>query len=367
MKRILLPLSAAVLATQVHAEAKVGSVTINPFAGYTVSDSKRELNDGVTYGLNGEYRLTPNWAAQLYYNETGTEITGDSSTSDNYYDFKKYGFNALYYFMPESRLQPYLVMGAGNGEYESDNDTQLNLGAGARFFVTKALSVNGELIASHSTDDDYDDGLVSLGVAYTFGGKDEKKPEPAPVAAVVAAPLDSDGDGVVDPNDKCPGTPAGVKVDATGCELDSDADGVVDSKDACPGTPAGTAVDETGCRFQKESVELQIQFPTNSAEIAEQYQSEIKKLADFLVKYPAVAINIEGHTDAQGSNEFNKQLSQKRAESVKAQLVTRYGINANRINPIGFGEEKPVASNDTAEGRKQNRRVVAVISASYKE
>src|SRR5690606_16543731 len=98
-------------------------------------------------------------------------------------------------------------------------------------------------------------------------------------------------DGVIDANDRCPGTPPGTPVDATGCELDSDGDGVVDSKDACPGTPPGTRVDARGCVPQKttvETIKLNILFPTNSDEVTDQYQSEVKKVADFLNKYPDV-------------------------------------------------------------------------------
>ena len=369
MKRVLLPLSAALLATQVYAEAKPGSVTINPFYGYSVQDSKRQLNDNATYGLNLEYRLTENWAAQAYWAQTETEGRGDNWGSDRYYDYQQYGFNALYYFMPTSSLQPYVQFGAGNAEYEGlgyrgDNETQLNVGAGVRYFITDALSVNGALIAFHSTDDDLDDGLVQLGVAYSFGGK-SKKVEPAP--APVAAPVDSDGDGVPDSADKCPGTPAGAVVDANGCELDSDGDGVVDRLDLCPGTPAGVPVDETGCNFKEVTMKMNILFATSSAEITETYQPEVQKVADFLKKYPKVAIDVEGHTDSTGRAAFNRQLSQKRADSVKAALVTRYGISANRINAVGYGPDKPVADNSTAAGRDQNRRVVAVITTTVKE
>lgn len=370
MKRALLPLSICMLAaTPALADHKTGQVSINPYAGYLVPDSKRELNDGPVYGLGVEYRVAPNVGTQLFYNESGTEFEGDTGFTDSkdYFDTKRCGVNVLYYLMSEGRLQPYLLGGMANAEDEADNETQLNLGAGARFFITDALSVNGELVGMHSTDDDLDDGMVNLGVAYSFGGQPPQKKEAPKAAVVAAAPLDSDGDGVIDPNDQCPGTPAGTPVDSVGCPLDSDKDGVIDPNDKCPGTPAGTAVDETGCRFQQESVELQIQFPTNSAAIADKYQSEVKNLADFLVKYPNVAITIEGHTDAQGSNEFNKKLSQRRADSVKSELVTRYGISANRISTVGYGEEKPVATNDTAAGREQNRRVMSVISASYKE
>lgn len=367
MKRVLLPLSAALLAVPAHADSKVGSFTINPQVGYTVPDSKRNLNDGVTYGINGEYRLTPNWAAQVYYNQSGTEVEDAAGVSDNHYDYERYGFNALYYFSPAAKLQPYLLVGMGNAEYEGfgtmrrDNETQLNLGGGVRYFVTQAFSVNGQLVGSHSADDDLDDGTVSLGVAYSFGGSEPKK-EPAPVVA--AAPLDSDGDGVIDPNDKCPGTPAGVKVDANGCELDSDGDGVVDSKDACPGTPPGTRVDARGCVPQKatvETIKLNILFATNSDVVTEQYQAEVKKVADFLNKHSDVTVTIEGHTDSQGSDAYNQALSQRRADSVKKQLVTRYGIAAERVTAVGFGESRPVASNDTAAGRAENRRVVALM------
>src|SRR5690606_3906551 len=178
---------------------------------------------------------------------------------------------------------PYLLMGIGNGEYEGDNDTQLNLGGGVRYFVTHAFSMNAQLAGSHSTDDDLDDGLFSLGLSYAFGGS-EKQPEPAP-APIAAAPMDSDGDGVIDANDKCPGTLPGVRVDVTGCPLDSDRDGVTDDKDLCPGTPAGTRVDARGCKPEKTTVEtlkLNILFATNSDVVTEQYQAEIRKVAEFL-------------------------------------------------------------------------------------
>jgi len=377
MKRILLPLGVCLLVTPVFADSHVGQVSINPFVGYSVPDSKRDLNDSVTYGVNFEYRITSNWAAQIYYNTSGTEVTGDPTASDDSTDYQKYGISALYYFMPEAKLQPYLVLGAGAGEYESDNnpfnhndnDTQVNLGAGVRYFITHEFSVNGELTNAHSYGDDYNDQLVSLGVSYAFGGS-KAKPAPKPAPAPVAAPMDSDMDGVIDAEDKCPDTATGLKVDATGCPLDSDHDGVSDDKDACPGTPAGTKVDSHGCKPKKmtvESIRLNIQFPTNSAVVPEKYQPEIKKVADFLTKFPDTSVTIEGHSDSQGAAKYNQALSQRRADSVKQQLITRYGIAADRVNAIGYGESKPIATNDTAAGRAQNRRVVAVMQKEVME
>lgn len=337
MKKIMLPLGICLLSAHAVAETKVGQVSIDPFVGYTIPDSKRDINDGLTYGLNAEYRATANWAAQVFYNESGTEVTGDPGASDNSYDTKKYGLNVVHYFSPEAKVQPYVLVGAGNAENENDNETLLNLGGGVRYFVTEAFSVNGGLVASHTTDDDLDDGLTSIGVSYAFGGKKEvpviAAPEPAP-APVAAAPVDSDGDGVTDDLDKCPGTPAGTRVDSYGC------------------VPK---------KLTLETVKLNIQFDTNKDVITEAYQPEVKKVAAFLNQHNDVVVDIEGHTDAQGSDQYNLTLSQRRADAVKKELVTRYGIAANRVNAKGYGESKPVANNDNANGRAQNRRVVALI------
>ena len=366
MKRILIPLSVCLLAAPAFADNHTGQFSINPFVGYSKPDNERNLNDAPSYGVNFEYRATPNWAAQLYWNKSETKVTGGSARGD----YQKYGVNAVYYLIPEAKLQPYLIGGAGNGEFQDDNDTEVNVGAGVRYYFNHQLSVNGELIGSRSIDNDVTDGMIALGVAYAFGGNERKPVAPAPAPAPVAAPLDSDNDGVVDTQDKCPDTPAGVKVDAGGCPLDSDKDGVPDYKDACPGTAPGTKVDAHGCTPKKmtvESIRLNIQFPTNSSVVPEKYQSEIKKVADFLSKYPDVSVTIEGHSDSQGAAKYNQMLSQKRADSVRQQLITRYKIAGDRIKAIGYGESRPIASNDTAAGRAQNRRVVAVMQKEVME
>ncbi|MDV7400154.1 OmpA family protein, partial [Arthrospira platensis SPKY1] len=94
---------------------------------------------------------------------------------------------------------------------------------------------------------------------------------------------------------------------------------------------------------------------------------EVKRVADFLNSYQDVTVEIEGHTDAQGAEAYNQTLSQRRADSVKKALVTRYGIAAERVKAIGYGESRPVASNDTAAGRAENRRVVAVMQKEVLE
>jgi OOP family OmpA-OmpF porin len=179
------------------------------------------------------------------------------------------------------------------------------------------------------------------------------EPEPA----MEPEPGDADGDGVTDDKDRCPTTPAGAKVDANGCELDSDGDGVVDSKDACPNTPRGTKVDAKGCEIKAKAISLSgILFHHDSAELRDQSTAVLDATADTLMSNPGVHVEIAGHTDGQGDAAYNQGLSQRRADAVKDYLVSR-GVNASRLSASGYGETQPVADNNTAEGRAQNRRV----------
>lgn len=185
-------------------------------------------------------------------------------------------------------------------------------------------------------------------------------------SANVAVIKDSDKDGVFDNKDKCPDTPQGVKVDATGCPLDGDKDGVPDYLDKCLETPAGMPVDKDGCSPETLTIKLDVQFDTAKADIKKKYHDEIGRVAEFLKKYPTVKGTIEGHTDDVGGADMNKKLSQRRADSVMKYLVDKFGIDKDRLTAVGYGEERPVADNKTAAGRQQNRRTVATFETVVK-
>jgi OmpA-OmpF porin, OOP family len=167
----------------------------------------------------------------------------------------------------------------------------------------------------------------------------------------VGCPLDSDKDGVPDYLDKCPDTPAGVKVDSVGCPLDSDGDGVADYLDQCLNTPKGATVDKRGCWVIKD-----LQFDTAKATIKPEYTKPLDDVVTVLKENPTLKIEIEGHTDNVGKEKYNEKLSMKRAEVVKEFLEKR-GIDKGRLIAKGYGFSKPIASNDTPEGRTENRRV----------
>lgn len=115
------------------------------------------------------------------------------------------------------------------------------------------------------------------------------------------------------------------------------------------------------------TIDLNVEFDTNKAVIKDKYYNEIKKVSDFMKKYPDTTAVIEGHTDNVDSDEYNQKLSQARANSVRQYLINKFGIKASRLSAIGYGESRPIASNGNEEGRQKNRRVQAVIKAITKK
>ena len=168
--------------------------------------------------------------------------------------------------------------------------------------------------------------------------------------------VDSDGDGVPDSRDRCPGTPAGAKVDEHGCELDSDGDGVVDSMDRCPNTPKGTAVDNYGCELAAEYKLEHVNFEFDSAKLTAGSTAMLDEGVKILKRHSDLKVEIAGHTDSQGAEEYNQGLSERRAQTVADYLIG-HGANGSNISVKGYGESQPVADNGTKEGRAANRRV----------
>lgn len=209
-----------------------------------------------------------------------------------------------------------------------------------------------------------------------FDGLDECPS--TPVGAVVdevGCPSDADGDGVMDGIDLCNDTMAGVLVDEAGCALDTDGDGVFDGLDQCPQTPARVRVDQHGCavtstvsayettlRDTGSLVLANIDFKPGTAEIQPESFPVLDELGSVLTRWPDLELEIGGHTDGMGDDQNNLQLSEDRAKAVVAYLTGRFAsLDPGRYQPVGFGEARPVAGNDTDDGRAQNRRITFTV------
>lgn len=268
--------------------------------------------------------------------------------------------------------------------YMDGDDPQFKADDGATLdseFQAQTIGVSARYLFIHHPPPDGDgDGVAD---------RDDKCPSTPSGVAVDATgcPLDSDGDGVNDGDDRCPDTPRGTTVDARGCPLDSDGDGVTDDRDQCPDTKPGTRVDARGCALDGdgdgvddaqdqcpdsapgsqvlangcEALELKgVQFETDSAQLRPEAIAILDEAVEGLRRSPDVAVEVQGHTDDVGAEAYNMKLSQRRADAVRAYLI-EHGIAAERLTAKGYGEASPKVPNTDDESRAQNRRVVLQV------
>jgi OOP family OmpA-OmpF porin len=179
---------------------------------------------------------------------------------------------------------------------------------------------------------------------------------------------DNDDDGVPDVKDRCPldAEDKDGTLDDDGCpDLDDDADGVPDAKDQCKGQPEtmNGYKDDDGCpdelpaEVKKFTGAIQgINFDNGKSTITKPSFPVLDKAVAVMQQYPDLRIEISGHTDDNGTHDDNMKLSKDRAEAVKTYLVEK-GVNAARIETVGYGPDKPVADNKTPAGKAKNRRI----------
>lgn len=321
---------------QAHQEVdNEGKFTILFGGGAYNTDGSRDLDDGTAAEIGLGYIIDKHWAIEAIYSDMSS-IDSDITGAD--VDVDMYRLDALYHFDQRGHTTPYLAAGIGELDFDTsggsdEDETAFNFGGGFKYAITKAASLRADIRAVYGDEDHDLDTLATLGVTYVLGAQSA----PAPAEP---APGDADGDGVTDDLDKCPGTATNLVVDSDGC-------------------PRMT-VDSV-------SIDLEVLFDTNKADVKPAFRGEIQEVADFMTTYPKSTAVIEGHTDSRGDADYNQGLSQRRADAVRSVLVEEMDIDAGRVTAQGFGEAQPRATNDTKIGRQQNRRVTAVISASVEK
>lgn len=367
--------SALALAIASIAMGAQAEVTFTPFATYQFFDSgtlEEYAGGGVTpdiedtdgYALALGYRFTPAIGVEVNYGRTeaDTEITPLSPVAFQMRN-NRLSLDGYYKFNAEGKFSPFLLAGVGQttlkGPAETADETLVEAGFGAFYHFNQYVALRGEVRDLHNVDAGLNDQLVMLGLEFSTGSRVADEPAPQQAAAEEPAPEAA-------PAEEAPvAAVAPAAVVAAAVVVDTDKDGVADGMDKCPDSQAGALVDADGCYQvlkQDVAVELKVQFDSGKATIKGDASGEIQRVANFMVKYPAVAVTIEGHTDSSGNAAKNKALSLQRADAVKAEIV-KLGADASRITTVGYGAEKPIADNKTEAGRAQNRRVVASAKA----
>ena len=347
-------------------------VTISPLLlGYHYSEGadKEQVETMGVYQEDGLYtgaalgiELTPSTQFQVEYGVSNTDALNSAGATVADAEQEMISGNFLigteeFTGYTDSALKPYVLVGAGQSKIEVEDaagnfvtgskDTIGNLGLGAMYRMNDALSLRGEARAIHNFDENWWEGMALAGLEVVLGGH---------LAPTVAVPPMQEP--VVD------NTPV-VIVES---DLDSDGDGVADSMDACPGTPMNVVVDERGCPVPVDitdelKMELRVFFDNDKSAIKDQYKPEIAKVAEKMREYPNSMARVEGHASKTGpSARYNQRLSEARAVAVKSMLTNEFGIAPNRLSTVGYGYDNPIAPNDTEEGRAMNRRVYAIIT-----
>ncbi len=340
IKGMVIGILCAFVAPGVKAEDLTGRCGIGVDAGAAIPVGGAFVRDngdvGPAAGVFLRHGFSSHWGAALGY---------ENLSFDNNLKVDNVLLSGIYSFMPEKRWTPTALVGAGLGAGIGNrdfNDFAAKAGLGVDYFLNSDWSVGLQAVY-HFVSETGDATRVAHAIVpganltYYFGkdGAPAPAPKPAPVVEK-KAPVDSDGDGVIDDRDRCPNTPRGAKVDGNGCP------------EKAP---------------EKVSIELKVLFDTAKSDVKPQYNDEIKQVADFMRSYPNTSAEIEGHTDSLGNHDYNVGLSQRRADAVKQVLIDKFGVSASRLSAKGYGPDRPVASNDTAETRAKNRRVVATITA----
>mgnify|MGYP000662237453 CR=1 FL=1 len=317
-------------------------------AGGMKLDSARNTRDNDVWWSVGFGRFFGNnLSLDLEYDElSGTfrdyASVGPGVTYDQW-GLSNVGLMARYHF-GDRALRPFIAAGLGYQKHRSVLDEGKNLsqslGLGLRGKLAKHWSANAQVLWRGDLDGSsipgrsgFSDWIYSIGLSFDFGGT--APPPPAPKAEAAPPPPpppnpDLDGDGVLNERDKCPNTRPGAVVDLDGCEVEAviELEGVYFDFDKATIKPEGIVV--------------------------------LNEAAALLQKHERVVVEVAGHTDSVGTDAYNQKLSERRANAVRDYLSSK-GVKASRLTARGYGESRPVASNDTKEGRAENRRVELVI------
>lgn len=296
------------------------------------------LDDGVGFFAGLGFQYTDRLAVEL----SSFEMDADVETGGEI-DLDHFKVDLLYDLVGgDSNWRPFLVGGLGVTDFDGRDNKVFDFGAGLKYWLNDNWQLRSTLRGfNYLVDDQPDlDWGIDASLVYFFGSGSNRSRSTASAPSAPSRP-----------------TP-------TPTPQDSDRDGVVDADDQCPDTPRSYAVDADGCPIPVEEVarvELLVNFEFDRSEVQDRYLPEIEQVANFMDQYPDTMVELEGHTDSVGTDAYNQALSQRRANAVRQVMIERFGVPASRVSAEGFGESQPVASNESAAGRAQNRRVITVI------
>ncbi len=326
---------------------------ISPVLGGVKPEGNRGLEDQLFYGLKFAVRTNSDIVQKVRVGfEGSTGVKAEDGSGNEVNIFRATG-NLIHEKAMTKYFRFYFLLGGGFEKLSKkvkDIESMFygNYGLGLDYYLLDNLSIQSEFrhgmrVKASNNSNPPHNFFYSIALAYKWGEiAQEQVPENGPYLDIIS--------------DKMP--PPLMDVEEVSNLGDDDQDTVLNNMDECPNTPRGVMVGANGC---VKSMTLHIKFSSGGSTIVSKYDSQIDKVANFMKKYPAYKVTLEGYTDATGSNAYNVELSDKRSYSV-ARALRQKGVEAERISTVGYGSSKPIATNKTEKGRAKNRRVDAVFS-----
>lgn len=354
MKTKLRPFLAALAlaAPATSALAADGPYLGGPYMGIQGSYQLQDRDRGVKDGYGGTLVLGVPVGTHLAAEMNVFGLTADDPTRKGGNEQYGTGLDVAFYpFSHQTAFAPFVLAGGGGVYDDRPGDDSVsafgNVGAGVLMRLNQATSLRVDAKRYMVLDDGAAPGndkmwdtRINAGIQIAFGAR---QPQVVTVIKEVQVPV-----AAPTPPPPPPPPPAPV---------DSDQDGVIDPNDACPGTPYGMKVDDRGCAIKTAKLVLRdINFEFDSSKLLPSAMKSLDKVVDGLRGQPTMMLKIEGHTDSKGTDAYNLKLSQRRAAAAREYLVSQ-GIDGSRLVAAGMGEGQPVSSNATEEGRAENRRV----------
>lgn len=342
------------------AGTRPGTLAITPVVGLYSLD--RELRESIlpVTGLHLGYNRSLRSGEELVFAQIGSEGRSDSGIARaNIHHFR---IDTLYRFTPEERLVPFIAAGFGvtnrtsPSSLERRSSVMVNYGVGLNYHLTEDFALRGDLRHLLGSRDGGRSNLEgTIGISFFMGGRQERviprtalaQPSSGPPEWIVVA----EPDGV--------GIKKEFKEDKKTARALPESTPVTISENAPP--PFPVVQDKTPPLVEKLKITLHVHFDTDKVEIKGRYHEDLNKIGDYLLKNSELLAIIEGHTDDVGSPAYNLKLSGRRAEEIKAYLVTKLAVPSERLMTVGYGLTRPVAENDSDAGRAQNRRAVIIF------
>lgn len=311
LMKVFIVVALLVFSTTAFAQIRPGTFNIGPYFGLGAFEGNQDLDNAPVIGIRGGYDFTKNWGVEAtvnwiptrynydYYNPRPQQWVNDDSHVNVY----NYRIEGIYNFdlFPDKRFVPFLAVGVGG----------------------QTIDYRG----SHPGERDRTRFAADWGGGLKFF-MTENMALRADLRHVLAIG-----------------------------SVYNDLEATLGIAFYFGGKKEAPAPEK---QIFDEKVRLNIEFDFDKADIRPRYHDELKKVGDFMNKYPDVNMAIEGHTDSIGTDEYNQRLSQRRVDSVKNYIVEKFNIDGKRIKATGYGETRPIADNSTDEGRQRNRRVEAV-------